>query len=320
MTRGAILTGLAAGLLVVGVSCGPSTPRGLSPREGYIPVQGGRVWYRIVGSGTRTPLLVLHGGPGMPSTYLKPLAALADERPVVFYDQLGSGHSEHPVDSALWTVQRFLAELAEVRRVLGLTAVHLYGHSWGTMLATDYLLSQPQGVKSLILAGPALSSPRFVRDDDSLVATLPGSVRAVLERHERDGTCGVPEYQAAMGVYFTHFFARRQPWSADLDSAVSGVDQTASRVLWGPCRRATGPLASYDRTDRLGEITVPTLFLIGQYDPATPATTRFYQSHIPRSELIVFDSTGHLPMQDQPERYVAAIRGFLDTVDAAGTR
>lgn len=306
------------GLLLAVTSCG--RPRGLTPREGYVAVPGGRVWYRIVGSGTRTPLLVLHGGPGVPSTYLKPLAALADERPVVFYDQLGSGHSEHPVDSTLWTMQRFLAELTEVRRALGLTEVHLYGHSWGTMLATDYVLSHPVGVKSLIMAGPALSFRRYKEDDSSLVATLPASVRAALARHERDLTCAAPDYQAAMGQYYTHFFARRLPRSADLDSSVRGYDPTARNVLWGPCRSATGPLATYDRSDRLGEITVPTLFLIGAFDPATPATTQFYQNRIPGSQVVVFDSTGHLPMQDYPERYVATIRAFLDKVDAADAR
>jgi proline iminopeptidase len=306
------------GLLLAETSCG--RPRGLTPREGYVAVPGGRVWYRIVGSGTQTPLLVLHGGPGVPSTYLKPLAALADERPVVFYDQLGSGHSEHPVDSALWTMQRFLTELAEVRRALSLTEVHLYGHSWGTMLAMDYALSHPAGVKSLIMAGPALSFRRYQQDDSSLVATLPASVRAALARHERDLTCAAPDYQAAMGQYYTHFFARRLPWSADLDSAVAGYDPTASTVLWGPCRSATGPLASYDRSDRLTEITVPTLFLVGEYDPATPATTRFYQSRIPGSHVVVFDSTGHLPMQDYPARYVAAVRAFLDAIDAGDAR
>jgi len=318
--RVAVVLCLAATLVLVAASCGPSGPRGLSPREGYIPVHGGRVWYRIVGGGTRTPLLVLHGGPGVPSTYLKPLAALADERPVVFYDQLGSGHSEHPVDSTLWTLQRFLTELAEVRRALGLTEVHLYGHSWGTMLATDYVLSRPAGVKSLILAGPALSVRRYQQDDSSLIATLPASVRAVLTRHARDLTCAAPDYQAAMGQYYTHFFARRLPWSADLDSAVAGYDPTASTVLWGPCRSATGPLATYDRSDRLGELTVPTLFLIGAFDPATPATTRFYQSRIPGSRVVVFDSTGHLPMQDYPARYVAAVRAFLDKVDSGDAR
>jgi len=59
-------------------------------QEGYIPVTGGRVWYRIVGAGTGIPLLTLHGGPGANSAYLESLSALADERPVVFYDQLGA--------------------------------------------------------------------------------------------------------------------------------------------------------------------------------------------------------------------------------------
>src|SRR6185369_3105488 len=136
---------------------------GLKAGEGYVQVEGGRVWYRIVGSGTATPLLVLHGGPGMPSFYLKPLAALADERPVVFYDQLGAGHSERPNDAKLWRTERFIDELVRVRQALGLREIHLYGHSWGSMLATDYLLTHPTGIKSVIFAGPALSIPRWLK-------------------------------------------------------------------------------------------------------------------------------------------------------------
>src|SRR5947209_7943728 len=105
---------LCLGLLVLACSCGRAR-HGLQPREGFIHVPGGRVWYRIVGSGAKTPLLVLHGGPGAPSYYLKPLAALADERPVVFYDQLGAGHSDHPADTTLWTIDRFIRELQTVR-------------------------------------------------------------------------------------------------------------------------------------------------------------------------------------------------------------
>ena len=73
-------------LIIVTVLSGGCRRTGLQPGEGYVNVQGGRIWYRIVGSGTRTPLLLLHGVPGAPSYYLNPLAALADERPVIFYD------------------------------------------------------------------------------------------------------------------------------------------------------------------------------------------------------------------------------------------
>ena len=112
--------------------------------EGFIDVPGGRVWYRVVGSGSGTPLLLLHGGPGVPSYYLKPLMALADERPVIFYDQLGCGHSDRPADSTLWTIDRYVEELDQVRRTLGLSQVHLLGHSWGTILANEYVHRQPR--------------------------------------------------------------------------------------------------------------------------------------------------------------------------------
>lgn len=180
------------------------------------------MWYRIVGSGTRTPLLVLHGGPGVPSNYLKPLARLADDRPVVFYDQLGSGKSDHPTDTTLWRMDRYVEELALVREALGLHDVHLYGHSWGTMVAVEYMLTHPPGVHSVIFGGPALSIPRYRHDDDSLRRTLPEPARSVLAGHMRTSTCGAPEYQAAMMSYYTNFFVRRLPPSPDLDSADGG--------------------------------------------------------------------------------------------------
>ena len=97
--------------------------------EGYLEVDGGRVWYRSVGEGG-TPLLCLHGGPGFTHYYLEPLEALADRRQVIFYDQLGCGRSDRPAGQALWTVERFVPELAQVRAALGLTRLHLFGSSW----------------------------------------------------------------------------------------------------------------------------------------------------------------------------------------------
>jgi proline iminopeptidase len=287
------------------VACGP---RGLAPKEGYVQVTGGRVWYRIVGGGTATPLLVIHGGPGVPSTYLKPLAALASERPVIFYDQLGSGKSDHPADTTLWRMDRYLAEVAQVRAALGLHDVHLYGHSWGTMLAVEYALTRPEGLRSLILGGPVLDARRFRHDDDSLIATLPDSVRLALRGEPPDAPTHSTRYREARRAYLEQFYARRRPWSSDLDSAVAGVDQTSATAMKGFMR-------TYDRTDRLHEIALPALFLAGAYDNTTPATTRAYQRAWPGAELVVFDSSGHLPMQDEPRRYVQVIHDFLSHVE-----
>jgi pimeloyl-ACP methyl ester carboxylesterase len=170
MTTHTLLLPLALLALV-----GCSTPR-LQPREGHVAVPGGQVWFKIVGSGPGTPLLPLHGGPGAPSHCLDRLGQLGDERPVIFYDQLGCGRSDRPSDTNLWRVERFVEELAAVRRSLGLKRVHLFGHSWGTMLATDYLLTRPRAVRSMTLASPCLSAPRFVGDASELRAQLPGPV------------------------------------------------------------------------------------------------------------------------------------------------
>src|SRR5262245_46344993 len=97
----------------------------IAAREGYIPVTGGRVWYQIAGSGDALPLLVLHGGPGVPHDYLEPLADLAEERPVVYYDQLGCGKSDRPDDVSLWRMERFVEEVDQVRQTLGLAQLHL---------------------------------------------------------------------------------------------------------------------------------------------------------------------------------------------------
>lgn len=113
-----------------------------NPDEGFITVEGGQVWYKIIRSEKKkTPVLLLHGGPGFPSDYLKPLQALASDRPVIFYDQLGCGRSDKPDDTTLWRLNRYVKELATLRSVLNLDSIHLFAHSWGTMLCCGILVN-----------------------------------------------------------------------------------------------------------------------------------------------------------------------------------
>jgi proline iminopeptidase len=130
-------------------------------REGYAPVTGGRVWYRVVGGGGAIPLVTVHGGPGGIHDYLEPLEALANERPVVLYDQLGAGKSDALDDVTLWTNERMIDELGRVLDALELDWVHLLGHSWGTIIAAEYALRSPDRLASLVLSDPCLSVPRF---------------------------------------------------------------------------------------------------------------------------------------------------------------
>ena len=303
-------------LATVVVACGGAGDGGLAPREGYLEVPGGRVWYRIEGRGPGIPLLTLHGGPGATHHYLKPLGALGDDRPVIFYDQLGSGRSDRPSDTTLWRVERFVEELARVRQALELDEVHILGHSWGTMLAVDYLLTQPTGVRSVILASPALSIPRWIADADSLVGTLPDSLQQVIRTHERAGTFEDPAYQAATLAFYRRYLSRREPWTPDTDSTFAGFGFEVYGYMWGPSEfTATGTLQTYDRTDRLGELRLPVLFTTGRHDEAPPATVAAYQALVPGARLAILDHSAHLTMQDEPERYVEIVRRFLREIE-----
>lgn len=302
--------GLVAAFLL---ACSDS---GLTSHEGYIEVEGGKVWYQIAGSGSATPLLLLHGGPGAPSVYLRPLERIAVDRPVIFYDQLGAGRSPAPADRSLWTVERFVDELAEVRAALGLDEVHILGHSWGSMLAMDYMLTQPEGVKSLIFASPALNVDRWAEDAKELLKAMPEETRALIEQHQSEGTTDAPEYQEAVMAYYRMYLSRSDPWSPHLLAAFEGFNTELYGYMWGPSEfMATGTLKDYNREADLPKLDLPVLFTTGRHDEATPETVQHFQSLVPGAELRVFEDSAHMTMLDEPDTYAEAIRAFLNKVD-----
>ncbi len=288
-------------------------------KEGYVPVTGGRVWYQIVGSEDAIPLLVLHGGPGFPHDYLQSLEGLADERPVVFYDQLGCGQSDRPDDPALWNVERFVEELGQVRGALHLDRVHILGQSWGSMLATDYALTQPGGIVSLILASPPLSVPRWLADAETYIRELPEDMQAALRRHQEAGTMDSEEYGRASDEYYARHVCRVQPPPDYVQRAFDTAGLPVYHAMWGPTEFfMTGNLKEYDRTDRLPEITIPTLFTCGRYDEAPPETSAWYTSLVPGAELAVFEQSSHMPHAEETERYLEVVRDFLNRVEGPG--
>ncbi|HEV8504074.1 MAG TPA: proline iminopeptidase-family hydrolase [Chitinophagaceae bacterium] len=287
----------------------------LQPGEGFIDVDGGKVWYRIVGSGEKTPVIVLHGGPGAPSYYLKPLSPLGADRKLIFYDQLGCGKSDHSVDTTKMTVDHFVDELKTVVDHFGLKEFYLYGQSWGTMLGTDYYLKYPLGIKAIILSSPAISIPRWLSDADTLLSTLPDSIQNAVRTNELNKTYDSPAYQNAIQVYYQNFLARKLPWSADIDSTFMQLGKSY-QYMWGPSEfTAEGALKTYDRTNRLGEIKVPTLFMAGEFDEARPTTVQYYQSLVPGAKFEIIKGAGHLTMQDKPEENNKVIIDFLNGLE-----
>src|SRR5690242_3212570 len=240
----------------------------LNVQEGYVPVERGyRVWYRIVGGGAEhetIPVLTLHGGPGATHDYMEDLAGLAsDSRRVILYDQLGAGNSDQPDDTSLWQVQRFVDELATLRRELGLEKIHLLGQSWGGMLAIEYALTQPQGLVSLILASTAPSIPLWVEEANRLRGELPPEVQATLLKHEAAGTTTSQEYLEAMQVFYDRHVCRISPLPEHVQRSFDQMG-TVYNVMNGPSEfHVIGVIKDWDRSNRLSELHVPTLITSG---------------------------------------------------------
>lgn len=286
--------------------------------EGFVPVPGGQVWYKIVGSSPAIPLLTLHGGPSTGHDYIYPLAVLTSKRPVVFYDQLGCGKSDQPADRSLWRIERFVDEVTAIRQALGLERIHLFGHSWGGWLAIEYMLTQPAGVYGLILAGTSASVPEYEREVAGWVRDLPSEARTALQHYAAIGDLGHADYQAAYEVFAQRHIYRQSPVPESLMRAGQNMrGNPVFEYMWGPNDLVvTGTLKMWDRSNRLGEINVPTLITCGQYDEVSPRCAQTLQQGIPGAELYIFEQSAHMPHLEETDNYLHVLRDFMHRVEA----
>ncbi|RXI97762.1 alpha/beta fold hydrolase [Anaerobacillus alkaliphilus] len=286
-------------------------------KEGFVEVTGGRVWYQIHDEGQdNTPVIVIHGGPGSSHYSLQGLKKLAKQRPVIFYDQLGCGHSDRPEDQSLWQIDRFVEELGQLRDALSLEEIHILGHSWGTTLAAAYMLTKPSGVKSVIFSSSCLSAPLWAEDQERNRQKLPKSVQETLKRCEENGTTDSQEYRDATMEFNKQFVCRIDPWPEFLKKGAHMKNSEVYNIMWGPSEfHVTGNLKHFDCTSQLHEITVPTLYTCGRYDEATPESTKYFSSLTPNSRFHVFENSAHMPYLEEPEEFLSVINHFLKEVD-----
>lgn len=283
--------------------------------EGYAPVPGGKIYWRRFGSGGKTPLLTLHGGPGAAHNYLLSMQALADERPVIFYDQLGTGKADAPTDEKLYTVQRSVDELDAVRKALGLEKVVLFGHSWGSMLAIEYLCQgRGAGVEKVILGGALASVPQAIAGQQRLIDSLPDGFAAKLHGLEKAGKMDTPEYQALTQKFYDNFVLRAPPSQDALASFDAISKSIAYRVMNGPNEfYITGVIKTWDRRKDLKAITQKTLITTGEFDEVTLDCHETIRDGVAGPKrLVVMKGCSHMTMVEQPDAYNALVRGFLN--------
>lgn len=288
--------------------------------QGRVAFSEWETWYRVTGdlNSKKAPLVVAHGGPGCPHDYVLALSQLALRgRAVIHYDQVGCGNSTHLSEkgSDFWTVQLFLDELANLVERIGIAdSYHLLGQSWGGMLGAEHAITQPEGLRSLVISNSPASIELWITEANRLRKGLPEDVQIVLDTHEANGTTEDPAYIEATQIFYDRHVCRVIPNPPEVARAMEllGADPLVYRTMYGPNEFfCTGTLREWSVVDRVASISVPTLLASGRYDEATPATIQPFFDSIPDVRWEVFEESSHMPFVEEPERYLAVVGDFL---------
>ena len=281
-----------------------------------------RVWVKRVGSNPGLRVLLLHGGPGATHEYLEacdsylPVAGIE----YYYYDQLGSGFSDQPDEPSLWETGRFVDEVEQVRRALGLDrdSFVLYGHSWGGILATEYALRYQDQLRGLVISNMMSSVPAYNRYAEQVLmpAMDPAAVTEIKDLEARDETES-PRYMELLMEHHYIQHVLRMPagrWPDPVQRAFAHINPAIYVSMQGPSELGISPdakLASWDRTAELASIQVPTLVIGARYDTMDPAHMEMMAGRLPAGRYLYCPEGSHMAMYDDQERYFAGLIGFL---------
>ena len=301
--------------------------------EGLIPVDGGSVLYHYYGKDKEgIPVIFLHGGPGGSGTCFFRQTALAEEHPVVIYNQLGSTGSPFSEDiktagqaQEYLTIDHYVNEVQSVVDYFGFDEFIIAGRSWGTMLAVEYAAAkQPAGLKGIVLDGPFLNVDRWCSDAERLIRSLDKGDEywAIVQECEESGAFyDDPRYEEVNDIYSNAFNSRVEgandgtPTDYPAEHVIE--DLSVYNYMWGPSEfSCTGTLRGHDSTALLSSIKVPVLYICGEYDSGTPEAAKWYESMTPDAELCVLPGCAHNASRERPEEFNAAVKAFAERVAA----
>jgi len=282
------------------------------------------VWVKRVGNNPSLKVLLLHGGPAVPHDYLEAMDSFLPAAGIeyYYYDQLGAGNSDQPKNDDLWTTNRFVDEVEQVRTALGLTKDNfcLYGQSWGGLLAIEYALAHQDQLKCLVISNMMASIPAYnAYAKSKLTPELNASDLATVQQLEAENKTDDPRY---MGILVPQFYEKhflRRPaaeWPEPVNRAFARQNEHIYTLMQGPSELgAGGRLVNWDRFADLKRITVPTLVIGAKYDTMDPAYMEKMAKQLPKGEYAFMPEGSHLAMYDDQQRYFAALVGFLKKQD-----
>jgi proline iminopeptidase len=284
-----------------------------------LPVAGGKykVWTKKVGSGP-LKVLLLHGGPGFSHDYLEAFESFLPQAGIemYYYDQLGCGNSDHPDDLSLWTLDRYCAEVEEVRRALGLENFVLLGHSWGGILALEYALKHQEHLRGLVISNMTAGMKSYLKRTAAIKLQLPKNTLARLTALEAAQDYDSPEYQAIMmEELYTQMICRLKPWPEPVTRAFSRANTTIYNFMQGKSEfLVTGNLKEWERWDRLHEIKVKALTVGAQYDEMDPDDMKKMAGLMQNASYALCPNGSHLCMWDDQAVYFKNLLDYLHSI------
>ena len=283
--------------------------------EGYIVVNGIKIFYKRFGKGNSHKLLALHGGPGGTHDYILPIADLASmDFDVVFYDQFGCGKSDYPKHESDYSLEYAVEEVEGVRKaVFGDSKINLFGNSWGGMLALAYAIKH-QGRLSTLTSSSGLSSvPDTVREMHRLISLMPDNHKKAIEEHEAKGNYDHPDYIAATNYFMRQHLLRMDDVPPEVNKMLMMTNERGTYLkMNGPSEfTIIGLIKDIDFTDQLNSIKVPTLITCGKYDEVTPEIAKTIHKEIRDSKLEIFQESSHLQFWEERDKYMQVLSSFI---------
>jgi len=262
------------------------------------------------------PLIILHGGPGGCVERYEPLEKLANFGiPLIFYDQLGCGYSKVPKNHKIsWNFSIFLDEFENLVRYFNLKKYNVLGHSWGGMLALEYVCNfEHKNLEKLILFSTLPSTKIWNEEHFKMLDDFsPEERQSLLD--ENDGkNYDKNIYKIALKKFYRNHVGRR---SKDLypfkTKRFPKTNKEIYEKMWGKSELfGTGTLLDWNVESKLHTIDVPTLILSGAFDESTPRINELMNKEIRNSKWVLLKKSHHIGYVEEPELVIETIRDFI---------
>jgi proline iminopeptidase len=278
------------------------------------PVGTYSVWTKRTGNNPACQLLLLHGGPGATHEYFLGFDSFLPAAGVeyYYYDQLGSGWSDVPADPSLWEVDRFVDEVEQVRKALGLQHFFLLGQSWGGLLAIEYALAHGDNLAGLVISNMMASVPDYNRYAEEVL--IPGLDPAIVAEVRALPPDDPRQEELLMNEHYVKHVLRMpvEDWPEPVTRSFERTNKDIYIPMQGPSELGvTGALANWDRFEDLARIAAPTLVIGAQHDTMDPDHMRAMAKRLPRGEYLHCPDGSHLSMYDDQVVYMTGLLEWL---------